>query len=299
MPARGAPTCRNDGRTGHGARLSHRTTTRPAQPSAHKHTVTPTTQSQDRHAHAVAVLGKKKLAKLTAKDVRTWLERAPHHLPVLRTRHRRPAQARPASPPALLRYRKVLPQAALAADAGLRPLRAQVRPGARRPRGGDPPQRRPQRPHRHTPPPPLRTPHRRRSPRVPHRHAGHRLQALFELALRTGLRKGELLGLRWEDLDLDGGTASIRRTLQRTNSGGLTALPTKTISSERRIALPTACLRSLRPHRDRQAREKQQAGAEWVDNGLAFTLLAYLLVQLRALLLPANRPECRTLLRTG
>ncbi len=43
--------------------------------------------------------------------------------------------------------------------------------------------------------------------------SGHRLQPLFELALRTGLRKGELLGLRWEDLDLTGGTASIRRTL--------------------------------------------------------------------------------------
>ncbi|GAA0694086.1 hypothetical protein GCM10010193_56000 [Kitasatospora atroaurantiaca] len=52
--------------------------------------------------------------------------------------------------------------------------------------------------------------------------SGHRLHALFELALRTGLRKGELLGLRWEDLDLAGGTASIRRTLQRTNTSGLT-----------------------------------------------------------------------------
>ncbi|MFF7633644.1 tyrosine-type recombinase/integrase [Kitasatospora sp. NPDC008050] len=57
-----------------------------------------------------------------------------------------------------------------------------------------------------------------------------RIQALFELALRTGLRKGELLGLRWEDLDLDAGTASIRRTLQRTRTGGLTALPAKTVS---------------------------------------------------------------------
>lgn len=50
---------------------------------------------------------------------------------------------------------------------------------------------------------------------------GHRLHALFEVALRTGLRKGELFGLRWEDIDLPGGTASIRRTLQRTSAGGL------------------------------------------------------------------------------
>ena len=45
---------------------------------------------------------------------------------------------------------------------------------------------------------------------------GHRLHALFELALHTGPRKGELLGLRWKDLDLGSGTAAIRRTLQRT-----------------------------------------------------------------------------------
>ncbi|GAA1932898.1 hypothetical protein GCM10009738_00570 [Kitasatospora viridis] len=100
---------------------------------------------------------------------------------------------------------------------------------------------------------------------------GHHLQALFELALRTGLRKGELLGLRWEDLDLDAGTASIRRTLQRTRTGGLTTLPTKTISSERRIVLPAACVVSLRAHNDWQARVKQQADAEWVHNGLVFT----------------------------
>lgn len=100
---------------------------------------------------------------------------------------------------------------------------------------------------------------------------GHRLQALFELALRTGLRKGELLGLRWEDLDLAGGTASIRRTLQRTNSTGLTALPTKTQSSERRIALPTECLHSLEQHRARQRQERETAGTGWKSSGYVFT----------------------------
>ncbi|WP_405016963.1 site-specific integrase [Kitasatospora sp. NBC_00070] len=100
---------------------------------------------------------------------------------------------------------------------------------------------------------------------------GHRLHALFELALRTGLRKGELLGLRWEDLDLTGGTASVRRTLQRTRTGGLTTLPTKTTSSERRIALPTPCLRSLRTHRDQQAQEREKAGGGWKEGGQVFT----------------------------
>lgn len=100
---------------------------------------------------------------------------------------------------------------------------------------------------------------------------GHRLQALFELALRTGLRKGELLGLRWADLDLDSGTASIRRTRQRTPTAGLTTLPTKTVSSERRIALPTECAHSLKHHRERQNREREAAGAGWTDTGFVFT----------------------------
>jgi integrase len=100
---------------------------------------------------------------------------------------------------------------------------------------------------------------------------GHRLAALFELALRTGLRKGELLGLRWEDLDLDGGTAAIRRTLQRTTSGGLATLPTKTISSERRIALPASCVTSLRGHRELQAGEIEQTGSAWQGSGYVFT----------------------------
>ncbi|MEU2180015.1 tyrosine-type recombinase/integrase [Streptomyces thermolilacinus] len=98
-----------------------------------------------------------------------------------------------------------------------------------------------------------------------------RLHALYELALRTGLRKGELLGLRWEDLDLTTGTASIRRSLQRTRTGGLTHLPTKTRASERRIALPTECLHSLKEHKQQRNKERETAGSTWQDSGLVFT----------------------------
>ncbi|GGN81419.1 hypothetical protein GCM10011579_067960 [Streptomyces albiflavescens] len=104
-----------------------------------------------------------------------------------------------------------------------------------------------------------------------HAANGDRLNALYELALRTGLRKGELLGLRWEDLDLDGGTATIHRSLQRTRSQGLTVLNTKTLASERRIALPTECLSSLNIHQEQQQEERQAAGTGWTDNGLVFT----------------------------
>lgn len=72
-------------------------------------------------------------------------------------------------------------------------------------------------------------------------------------------------------LDLADGTASIPRTLQRTNSGGLTTLPTKTQSSERRIALPTPCLHSLEHHRDQQRQEREAAGKDWQNSGHVFT----------------------------
>ncbi|MFF2328711.1 MULTISPECIES: tyrosine-type recombinase/integrase [unclassified Streptomyces] len=98
-----------------------------------------------------------------------------------------------------------------------------------------------------------------------------RLHALYELALRTGLRKGELLGLHWDDLDLNAGTASIRRSLQRTRTGGLTHLPTKTRASERRIALPTECIRSLKEHKQQRDKERETAGSAWQDSGLVFT----------------------------
>ncbi|MFD8723884.1 tyrosine-type recombinase/integrase [Streptomyces sp. NPDC059629] len=99
-----------------------------------------------------------------------------------------------------------------------------------------------------------------------------RLHAMYELALRTGLRKGELLGLHWEDLDLNSGTASIHRSLQRTRTGGLTILHTKTRASERRIALPAECLHSLKGHKERQHKERETAGSAWrSDSGLVFT----------------------------
>lgn len=98
-----------------------------------------------------------------------------------------------------------------------------------------------------------------------------RLHALYELALRTGLRKGELLGMHWEDLDLDSGTASIHRSLQRTRTGGLTTLHTKTRASERRIALPTEYINSLKRHRERQEEERNATKVGWKDSGLIFT----------------------------
>ncbi|GAB3279685.1 site-specific integrase [Actinocorallia lasiicapitis] len=99
-----------------------------------------------------------------------------------------------------------------------------------------------------------------------------RLGPLYELALRTGLRRGEVLGLRWSDLDLAAGDLHVRQTLQRDPATGtLVGFAPKTASSRRRIALPAACVTSLKAHRLRQDAERATAGATWQDHDLVFT----------------------------
>ncbi|MEU4116519.1 tyrosine-type recombinase/integrase [Kitasatospora sp. NPDC028055] len=213
--------------------------------------------------YVVPGLGRKKIAHLTAKDIRTWLDR-------LRTtcqccargldRQQRCCTVgqccgKRLSPLTVTYVHSVLKSAlehAVREDELPRNVARNIKTGTPRPRRFEP----------------LTVVEARRFLASVE---GHRLQALFELALRTGLRKGELLGLRWEDLDLDGGTASIRRTLQRTPTGGLTTLPTKTVSSERRIALPTECVHALKHHRERQDQEREAAGDAWTDSGYVFT----------------------------
>ncbi|WP_405422342.1 tyrosine-type recombinase/integrase [Streptomyces erythrochromogenes] len=211
-------------------------------------------------------LGKKKLAKLSAKDVRTWLNQ-------LRTTCQcctRGVDARRDQPcccaagqcchkllsPLTLTYIHSVLKSALEHAVREEEIPRNV---ARNVRTGTP------RPQRFEP---LTTDEARRLLTTTQ---WHRLHALFELALHTGLRKGELLGLRWEDLDLDANTAAIRRTLQRTSAGGLTTLPTKTRASERRITLPARYVQSLKLHHEQQQREQETAGSLWQPNGHVFT----------------------------
>ena len=99
--------------------------------------------------------------------------------------------------------------------------------------------------------------------------AYHRHGALYELALRTGLRRGELLGLQWADIDLHAGHLTVRRTLARTK-GGPTFQPVKTHRSARRIVLPRDCVASLRRYQQRQDIDRRDAGEAWKDTGLVF-----------------------------
>ncbi|MBR7837454.1 site-specific integrase [Actinospica durhamensis] len=99
----------------------------------------------------------------------------------------------------------------------------------------------------------------------------HRLYALVHLALLTGMRRGELLGLRWQDIDFDAGTLTIGQTLMRLVGTGITFAPPKTPSSKRVVALTDSVLTVLRHHKRRQNRERALLGARWHESGLVFT----------------------------
>lgn len=98
---------------------------------------------------------------------------------------------------------------------------------------------------------------------------GLRLEALYVLALFLGLRRGELLGLGWEDLDLDGGKLEVVHTLQRVG-GSLRLVAPKTEDSSRTVPLPEICVDALRQHLARQEVEVSQTGSAWEDHGLVF-----------------------------
>ncbi|WP_192778400.1 site-specific integrase [Nonomuraea africana] len=98
---------------------------------------------------------------------------------------------------------------------------------------------------------------------------GDRFHALYVLALCLGLRRGELLGLRWEDVDLDAGTLEVVQILQRV-SGELRFVRPKTDNSERTTPLPQLCLDALKEHRKRQFAERSETWPDWEDHGLVF-----------------------------
>ena len=99
--------------------------------------------------------------------------------------------------------------------------------------------------------------------------AGNRLEALFVLAVTTGMRQGELLGLRWRDVDLDAGMLQIRGSMQATPDG-LRIMEPKTPGSRRQVALSKQPIDALRRHRVAQAAERLRIGAAWEDGDLVF-----------------------------
>ena len=99
---------------------------------------------------------------------------------------------------------------------------------------------------------------------------GSRLDALLILALTTGMRRGELLALRWEDVDFNQSLVSVHRTMARVAGYGYVEGEPKTRSSRRRIVLPVVALEALREHRKCQEQTKMEAGDKWQDKELVF-----------------------------
>jgi integrase len=96
------------------------------------------------------------------------------------------------------------------------------------------------------------------------------LEALYVLALTTGMRQGELLGLKWEDLDLVQGTVQIRRTITRLRGEGFVTTEPKTAKSRRKVHLAQLAIEALRRHRVRQNEARLAAGPAWDDQGWVF-----------------------------
>ncbi|MEU7870926.1 site-specific integrase [Dactylosporangium sp. NPDC049140] len=98
---------------------------------------------------------------------------------------------------------------------------------------------------------------------------GDRLEALWVTALTVGLRRGELLGLRWSDIDFAGERLTVRQALLRVD-GVLSFSRPKTDRSRRTVPVAPQTLMMLRAHRRRQAEDRDVAGERWQDHDLVF-----------------------------
>ena len=99
---------------------------------------------------------------------------------------------------------------------------------------------------------------------------GTRHGMLIYLALMTGMREGELLGLKWSDVDWSKGQLHVQRQLQRTTGSGASLVPPKTKAGKRQIKLGQATLVRLAKHRQEQAQQKENCAARWEENDLIF-----------------------------
>ncbi len=98
---------------------------------------------------------------------------------------------------------------------------------------------------------------------------GDKLEALYILALTTGMRQGELLALKWQDVDLENTTLSVRRTLTK-DGGRLLLGEPKTKKSRRTVRLTEAAGRALSEHLTRQVAQIERTGDLYKDEGLVF-----------------------------
>ena len=236
------------------------------------HAVRPTTWISYRHAvqrYLIPGLGRRRLAWLTTKEVRVWLAEVAttcqccrQHIDARRAIGKRRccdvgACCGRRVAPTTLRYLRALLSSALAHAVREDDLPRNVVSAVRLPV-----------PSRSAFTPLTADEARRVLAAV----SDHPLHALFELAVRIGLRRGELLGLRWVDLDEHAGLLTVRQSVQRRrDTGAIIVLPTKTTASHRRIPVPAEAIQAMQEQRERQRQQRAEAGQRWQDSGLIFT----------------------------
>ncbi len=98
----------------------------------------------------------------------------------------------------------------------------------------------------------------------------NRNKALYHLAVKTGMRQAELLGLKWVDLNWTSGLLHIKRQVQRLEGKGFNFCEPKTKSGRRTIQLGETTLQVMREHLANQAVEKALAGTRWKEKDLIF-----------------------------
>ena len=96
------------------------------------------------------------------------------------------------------------------------------------------------------------------------------LEAVLTLAVTTGMRRGELMALRWSAVELDSGRLSVTGTIRRQPDGQLLISPPKTHRSRRLVEMSTMAITALRRHKAQQAATRLLLGPEWNERGFVF-----------------------------
>jgi len=101
---------------------------------------------------------------------------------------------------------------------------------------------------------------------------GHRLEVILMVALTTAMRRGELLGLKWSDIDFENRFLRVRRTLDfLAGYGGYVENEPKTAKARRMIMLPDVVIEALKGHRIQQYELRLKAGVDWKNQDYVFT----------------------------
>ncbi|HEV8176862.1 MAG: site-specific integrase [Propionibacteriales bacterium] len=100
--------------------------------------------------------------------------------------------------------------------------------------------------------------------------SGERIEGILVLGLAMGMRRSEILGLRWEDVSFEQRSLTVHQSLVR-SGGQLRLSPPKTRLSHRPLPVPAVAVRALEAQRARQAKDRIRMGADWQDYGLVFT----------------------------